>query len=422
MRGRHYYLVGTASWFLAYGIQSVMFAWLVTMVLRESPEMVGLAQMSLLLPGTVFILVGGSYADRFGGRRVVVIAQSFAVLASIYLLTVVGADRLRFGLIVGYAALMGLAQAFVTPSRDGLLNHVAEGRLQRMVMLTSIMQFGMQLVGFLVASLADTVGAEIILLVQAAVLAIGVIGFWQIRDATVPQHAIQPRLLRSMREGARTVFTSPSMRMVMIQNVAMALFFMGSYIVTMPILVREVFAGTAQDLALMNGANSLGLVTTILLLLRIGDIRRQGRALLVSQGIGAVVLGSAGFASSFALWALALFVWGTCGGIAMTMSRTIMQEQAPDNQRGRVMSFYSFSFMGAGPIGAVLCGYLVEALGPQMALVTASAAMVTVITLVGVSSGLWHLEGHTHQVLAEGAHEPDRPVTAALETEAKRAV
>ncbi|MEJ2090094.1 MAG: MFS transporter, partial [Gammaproteobacteria bacterium] len=78
MRGRHYYLVGTASWFLAYGIQSVMFAWLVTMVLRESPEMVGLAQMSLLLPGTVFILIGGSYADRFGGRRVVVIAQSFA--------------------------------------------------------------------------------------------------------------------------------------------------------------------------------------------------------------------------------------------------------------------------------------------------------------------------------------------------------
>ena len=39
-----------------------------------------------------------------------------------------------------------------------------------------------------------------------------------------------------------------------------------------------------------------------------------------------------------------------------------MQEQAPANQRGRVMSFHSLSFMGAGPVGALLCGYLVELL------------------------------------------------------------
>ena len=52
-----------------------MFAWLVTMVLRESPERVGFAQMALLLPGTLLILIGGSYSDRFGGRRVVVLAQ-----------------------------------------------------------------------------------------------------------------------------------------------------------------------------------------------------------------------------------------------------------------------------------------------------------------------------------------------------------
>ena len=81
LRPLHYYLVGTGTWFLAYGIQSVMFAWLVTMVLRESPERVGFAQMALLLPGTLLILIGGSYSDRFGGRRVVVLAQTFAVLA-----------------------------------------------------------------------------------------------------------------------------------------------------------------------------------------------------------------------------------------------------------------------------------------------------------------------------------------------------
>jgi MFS family permease len=400
-RPLHYYLVGTGTWFLAYGIQSVMFAWLVTMVLRESPERVGFAQMALLLPGTLLILIGGSYADRFGGRKVVVLAQTFAVLASAYLLFIVGGDRLTYPLLVAYALLMGTAQAFATPARDGLLNEVAEGRLQRAVMLTSIMQFGLQMVGFMVASLSDRLGPELIIGTQMLALLVGVFGFSRIPAGASSATAIQPRLLRSVIEGAKTVFGSPSMRMVMIQNVAMALFFMGSYIVTMPILVREVFSGSAQDLAFMNGANSLGLVATILLLLRIGDVQRQGRALVLAQGIGAMVLASAAVAPSYLLWVLALFVWGICGGAAMTMSRTIMQEQAPEAQRGRVMSFYSFSFMGAGPVGALICGYLVELFGPQSALMIAAACMLAVVLVVGLASTLWRLEGHVHQVLEE---------------------
>ncbi len=402
-RPLHYYLIGTGTWFLAYGIQSVMFAWLVTMVLRETPERVGFAQMALLLPGTLLILIGGSYADRFGGRNVVVIAQSFAVLASGYLLFIVGGDRLTYPLLVAYAVLMGLAQAFVTPARDGLLNEVAEGRLQRTVMLTSIMQFGLQMVGFMVASLSDRLGPEVIIATQMLALLVGVFGFSRIRAGARTAAAIPPRLFRSVVEGAKTVFGSPSMRVVMIQNVAMALFFMGSYIVTMPILVREVFSGSAQDLAFMNGANSLGLVSTILLLLRLGDVQRQGRALLISQGVGAVVLAFAAVAPSYGLWVLALFVWGVCGGAAMTMSRTIMQEQAPESQRGRVMSFYSFSFMGAGPVGALICGYLVELFGPQQALLIAAGCMLAVILVVAMVSGLWRLEGHVHQVLEEEA-------------------
>jgi MFS family permease len=89
----------------------------------------------------------------------------------------------------------------------------------------------------------------------------------------------------------------------------------------------------------------------------------------------------------------------------MTMSRTIMQEQAPDNQRGRVMSFFSFSFMGAGPVGALLCGYLVEALGPQLALSLAAGAMLLVILIVALASSLWRLEAHAHQVLAQDEAE-----------------
>ncbi|MCZ6856079.1 MAG: MFS transporter, partial [Gammaproteobacteria bacterium] len=375
---------------MGYGIQTVMFAWLVTMVLRESPEMVGLAQMTLLLPGMVLILVGGSYSDRFGGRRIAMAAQSVGALAPILLLALLWFDQLSFSTMLVYAVLMGCAQAFVTPARDGLLNQVAEGRVQRTVMLTSMVQFGLQMIGFLVASLADTTGPLVILATQSLILAIGVLGFARIPQVEISRPA-NPALLQSVIEGARTVLSSASMRMVVLQNVAMGMFFMGSYIVTMPLLVREVYDGSAQDLAFMNGANSFGLVLTILLLLRIGDVRRLGRALILSQGLGAAVLGCAALAQSFSIFVLALFFWGVCGGLAMTMSRTIMQEQAPDEQRGRVMSFYSFSFMGSGPIGALLSGYLVQQVGPQTALLICAGIMLLIMVIVGFTSSLWKL-------------------------------
>jgi MFS family permease len=181
------------------------------------------------------------------------------------------------------------------------------------------------------------------------------------------------------------------MRMVVMQNVAMALFFMGSYIVTMPLLIREVYGGNAESLSWVNAANSLGLFIAILILLRYGDIKRQGRALVLSQGIGALILALAGFNWGFKILVITLFFWGTCGGVAMTMSRTIMQEHAPEDQRGRMMAFYAFSFMGAGPLGALLSGYLVTWFGPLAALQLSSVAMFIVSIIVFIEGHLWNL-------------------------------
>jgi MFS family permease len=393
MRPLHFYLLGTGSWFLSFGIQGVMFAWLVTMVLRESPERVGVAQMALLLPGTLLILIGGSYADRFGTRRVAMLAQAAATIAPLLLLAVLVTGRLSFSAMLAYAVLMGCALAFVTPARDGLLNQVAAGRVQRTVMLTSIIQFGLQVVGFAVASLADLSGPEPILLIQSLVLGVGVVAFSRMQNQRHSTQATAPRLLHSLLEGGRSVFSSRALRVIVLQNVGMAMFFMGSYIVTMPLLVRDVFAGTARDLAIVNACNSLGLVTTVILLLRLGDVQRQGRALLLSQMAGAVLLGAAAFAPTLPMFALALFLWGVCGGVAMTMSRTIMQEQAPAALRGRVMSFYSFSFMGAGPLGALFSGFLVNRVGPQPALLISAVTMFVVIALVACASEMWRLRG-----------------------------
>ena len=416
MQPLHYYLLGASSWFLAFGMQTVLFAWLVTMVLRESPEMVGVAQMTLLLPGTLLILAGGAFADRYGGRRMAAAGQSAAILAPLMLLLLVVSDRLTFAGMLLYAAVIGCAQAFITPARDALLNQVAGGRVQRTVMQVSAAQFGTQIVGILFASLADDLGAAPILGVQVVILAAGVLAFLGIdnrrqvprdgrggllsgrpRPTQEQSDGVQPAsegggaLPQLIQEGLTAVLRHRALRMVALQNVAMGLFLMGAYIVTLPVMVREVFQGSAADLSLMNSCNLTGLVLAILLLLRRGDVVRQGRALILAQWSGALVLILLALAPNYPVFLVVLFFWGASAGVAMSIARTIMQEQAPEALRGRVMAFSALSFIGAGPLGALLNGYLAEQFGAQAALGMAGAGMAAVMLAIGFRSPLWRM-------------------------------
>ncbi|MDA8949559.1 MFS transporter [Pseudomonadales bacterium] len=389
------YFIATGSWYLSYGMQSVVFAWLVTIILNETPDKVGLAQMAYLLPGTIFILIGGSIADQFGGRKIALIAQCAAASMAAALAVSMALTSFTYDKFLVFAVCMGCSQAILTPARDGLLPLVADGQIQRRVVQASMIQFGIQMIGFVLASMADTVGAVMMLAVQSIVLSVGAVAYFYLEVPLVKSARTQARMLNQLRasiiEGFRSVIASPGMRMVVLQNCAMGIFFMGSYIVTVPLLIREVYNGSSTELSLINAANSLGLFLTIVVLLRVGDIKRQGRALLIAQGFGALVLSLAAIQVSFITLMGILFVWGMCGGMAMTMARTIMQEQSDEHQRGRMMGFYAFSFMGSGPIGALLSGYLVAWFGPSTSLAIASLCMFVVVVLVGTQSNLWHL-------------------------------
>ena len=388
------YLTAISAWYGAFGMQSVVFAWLVTMVLREPAERVGIAQMTLLLPGMLLILIAGVLADRIGLRRQAAWSQLFAGLMPLLLAVAVYMQALSFSVMIIFALLMGCASAFLTPARDGLLNHVAGEDVQRTVMQASLCQFGFQILGYSLAGFADTLGAEYILVAQSLVLLLGVWAYTQLREVAKPTGADDnaESVFTSLRDGARTVISNPLMRTVVLQNVAMGCFFMGAFIVGFPLVMREVFAGSSGDLAVLNALNSLGLVVSIVALLRLGFVARAGRALVSAQALGSVVLLSTGLVDNLPLFMFLVFLWGVCGGIAMPMSRTLMQQLAPPDQRARVMSFYAFSFMGAGPLGTLFCGYLADLFGPQQAIVISAGCMLLVLAIISLSSPLWRSE------------------------------
>ena len=133
-------------------------------------------------------------------------------------------------------------------------------------------------------------------------------------------------------------------------------------------------------------------IIVVTFLSRTSDIQRPGRALITAQALGAVALGAAGFGVAFPVFVGLIVVWGALGGVAMSMSRTIVQERAPAASRARVMSFYTLSLMGAGPIGALVNGYLAAWIGPRGTLIAVSGITLLAMITVAFTSHLWRLK------------------------------
>jgi MFS family permease len=62
-------------------------------------------------------------------------------------------------------------------------------------------------------------------------------------------------------------------------------------------------------------------------------------------------------------------------------TNTLLQSVTPDELRGRVMSVFTFSFVGMGPIGAFGAGWMAEQVGAPLALVV-GGGICLVVTLL----------------------------------------
>jgi MFS family permease len=375
-----WFVAGVGSWFGAWGMQHVLFSWLVVGELRENPASVGLAQMFQMLPAVGLMLFGGAIGDRLDRRRILLAAHAAAALAALAMSRIVASGQLTFGIVIAYAVCWGTFQSFVLPARDATLPDVAGSDLERGVTGMTLIQFSAQAIGSAAVRGAGVIGSAGALGVQAAVAALGLYPVSKLRLAPPHGHrAARPPILREIREGLREVWQSRALRPLAGLVACNGVFFVGPYFVLYPLIVRDVYGADLGDLALVMTMFPVGMIAGSSLLLRRGGIRRKGQALL----LGFVGGGLALIATSLGLpfWGLlaSVFGWGLAAAVFINMSRTLFQVWAPPSHRARVLSVYSLGLMGGAPLGNVAAGLLAEWLGPLPACALAGASMLAVI-------------------------------------------
>jgi len=384
-----WYLAGVSSWFASSGMQTIVFPWLVTVVLHEPAARVGIAQMSLMAPSIFLMLLGGALADRADCRRLLVRGQLVAALPPLLLGVAIAQGWLAYGGLIAYALAVGTAGAFVMPARDAMLTRVAEGALGRAVAVMTATQFAAQLVGIAVGGSAGAIGAPALLLLQAAVLAFGGIAALRLPAAPPVAGAATQSRLRAMRDGLRAAAESPILVPVLIANLAVGVLYVGAFLVILPLIVRDVYGGDSAQLSLVSLGFWGGTIGSTLIQIRLGALRRPGRAIVVALFLGAGVLAAMVWPSPFPAFVALCLVWGLGAGVVMTQARTLVQSAAPETHRARILSLFQLGLMGGAPVGALGIGYLVAVTGPRGAAVYPAACMLLVLAGLLLRSRLW---------------------------------
>jgi predicted MFS family arabinose efflux permease len=160
--------------------------------------------------------------------------------------------------------------------------------------------------------------------------------------------------------GLRFVMHNEALRSLTLLAFASAFF--GTQLLTfLPVFAEKIFGTGAGGFSTLLSTSGAGAVAGALLIAATGDaIKSKGRAVMILQmAFGVLIIA---FAKNPLVWIAYPLIF--CAGAAMMMLfaliNSLVQMNAHDSMRGRVVSIYMVAFRGAMPLGALITGWLAQ--------------------------------------------------------------
>ncbi|WP_300541425.1 MFS transporter [Maricaulis sp.] len=409
------YLILVAGWFFGFGLQTTLFPGVITFTLGESPERLGIAQAALTAPMMLLLPFAGVLAERRDRRGIIFYFYLFAGLSAATLGGLLLADRLSYWVMVSFALMIGVAGGFVMPARDSAINPVVRisGRtrhggieLQRAVVMASAVQFGAQIAGMALGYIAAYTGPGALFMVQGLGLTVGGLSAALLPRLGSKRNRSTAHPLHDLGEGVSAVFRSPVLMPMTVIMIAIGILVVGgAFLVLIPLLIREAYGGGFREIASLMVAFWVGAFLANIALAVFRQIEKPGRALILAQCV--TVLATGAFALPLPFWSLYLlvFIWGLGAGVAISLSRSVVQEQAPPDKLARVMSVYQLGLFGGMPLGAVLMGFMIGGLGPQWSALIPMIGLGLVLVIISATTPILSVRRGQPHVLVSPARE-----------------
>jgi MFS family permease len=359
--------------------------------LTHSAAAVGLVGLVQLVPLAFAALLGGPLIDAVDRRRLLLAAQCGQALASslLFVGALAGHPPLALvyvgaGLVAGFGGLALSTRLAMTP------NLVPAEQLPSALSLHQVMWNTCLIAGpALGGVIIDRLGLSWAYGIDVASFA-AVIGACALMRPQPPHRDgeadTRPLLTRGWHDltaglgflrGRRVLQATFYVDLVaMIFGMPRALF---------PVLAVTQFGGGSETVGLLFSAVGAGALLAALTAGWVRQVHRQGRAVLWAVaiwGLGIIGFGLAGDRLGLALGCLA--VAGGADVVSAVFRGTILQQNVPDEIRGRISSVHTLVVVGGPRLGDVEAGLVASAFTPMVSVVSGGAVCVAGVALLAV--------------------------------------
>ena len=372
---------------------------LLALAITGSPVLAGTLATISFAAMTLSAMPAGYVADRFDGRRIMVLCDGvrLAALALVALSVAFGFASIWLLLAVG--AITSVADMIFGPAVARALRAiVAREDVPEAVAVTEARSYGADLVGPSAGGLLFAAGRTVPFVFDAISFAVSLACTLRLRTRLAPDAPaggtlrFLPGVAAGWRHVRRDAFLLSSTAYSTVMNVAVSTLMFVLILGTGDSADGAVVVGAALSLAA--AAGMLGSIAAPVVQRRFGL-----RPVLVGVALArtAVVLAAAltGSAIAIALALASVVLLSPLVGAVMATARLLL---VPEEIFGRVTGTTSFISSVLQPLAPLLAGVLIAALTQQAGLLVIAAAFAAVTVLAVLIPGLDALEGETPRV------------------------
>jgi MFS transporter, DHA3 family, macrolide efflux protein len=379
-----FFALWTGQIFSLIGAQLSQFAlvWWLTKS-TGSATVLAFATMMALLPQILVSPIAGALVDRSSRRMVMMVADGSVGVATLILAALFATGQAQVAFVYALILVRATAVAFEWPAVQSSISlMVPQKHLARIAGLNQTLQ-GLAAIVCppLGALLLEIFPMQGILGINSLVAFLAVLPLVFVRIPR-PQAAGSPEraktsVLADMVEGLRFVRGWPGLMMLAAVATFINLLFTPAFSLQ-PLLVVRHFGGGAPELAWLQSALGVGMVSGGLTLGAWGGFRSRavtGLSSLALAGVAVIVIGLTP-TSALPVAVAAMFAMGFLLPIANGSMFALMQSIVPPEVQGRVFALLISGSTAMSPIGLAIAGPVADVLGVQFWFVVGGIGIV----------------------------------------------
>lgn len=366
-------------------------SWYAINVLHREKEY-GYILVCAMLPRLLFMFVGGVIADNFS--RKLTISTSLAIRAGLLgaLGALMASGHAGFGILMLFAFLYGILDAYYWPSRDAILIDVVPSadlpRANSWMLVTA--QAGMILGPAAGGMLAATLSFPAIFFLLAGALAVAILLFWCLFRAALPARpdagtetgsrarpGWQPQRFKAeLLEGIRYVRGHAQLSVLMLVFAVANVLYMGPFQQSIPLLASKQLGGSATAFGNLWAAFGVGMCGGGIVMSIVAPVRARFRLVLYTLCVQSLLLSSLAFIHDLGTGIAVMGLIGLCVALHNVPTTGMLQTYTAKDKLGRVMGFNDTITMGMVPLSYLLVsGLLVLGIAYQAIVIVAGLAM-----------------------------------------------